>query len=458
VNPLVPLGVAVVVLLGLAYALAIYPIKRLVVWSLFPAIMSLALLSNPFFGPWLAAIDVLLVGVAAADLLSLPRRKWFACERTIGRIASLGKPHEVQLTVSNRQPKSRRVGVHDDVPDECVATPERFELQLPPQSRVTTHYQLAAQRRGAFRLEAVYLRVTSRLGLWQRLFKFPAESELHVYPDMQQMREYALLARTDRLRLLGLRRVRRIGQDNEFERLRDYTLDDNFKHIDWRSTARRNKLTVKDFQVNQSQRVIFLVDCGRMMTNTVAGISLLDHALNAALMLAYVALRKGDAVGMLCFADDVQRFVPPRGGMNQMNQLLHASFDRFPRLVESRYDEAFVYLNARCRKRSLVILLTNVIDEVNSNQVSRYLTSVAGRHLPLAVMLRDHAVFDAAAITPSDEQSLFHAAVANEIVNWRRGVLTDLEHQGVLSLDVFPEQMTAPLVNRYLEIKARHLL
>ncbi len=352
------------------------------------------------------------------------------------------------------------MGVRDDVPDECQAKPEHFQVRLPPQSRSTVGYELSAQRRGAFRLEPVYLRVGSRLGLWQRQFACPtpAGNVLHVYPDMQQMREYALLARADRLSLLGVRRARRIGQDNEFERLRDYTLDDNYKHIDWRSTARRNKLTVKDFQVNQSQRVIFLVDCGRMMTNTAAGMSLLDHALNSALMLAYVALNKGDSVGLLCFADEIQRYVPPRGGMNQMNQLLHASFDRFPRLVESRYDEAFVYLNARCRKRSLVILMTNVIDEVNSNQVSRYLLSVVGRHLPLAVMLRDHAIFDAAAVAPTDDKSLYRAAAANEIVTWRRGVLADLEHQGVLSLDVFPEQMTAPLVNRYLEIKARHLL
>lgn len=145
---------------------------------------------------------------------------------------------------------------------------------------------------------------------------------------------------------MGMRRQRRIGQDNEFERLRDYTLDDNFKHIDWRSTARRGKLTVKDFQVNQSQRVLFMIDCGRMMTGTAEGISLLDHALNAALMLSYVALVKGDSVGLVCFADDIQRFVPPRSGMNQMNRLLHAVFDRFGDMVESRYDEAFVYLNS----------------------------------------------------------------------------------------------------------------
>ncbi len=457
-NPLALLILVPLALAGLGWAKQIYPHRLLVVWTLFPALMSLGLVVGAGFWPWLIGFDALVAVVVAADLATVPSRKWFACEREMGRIASLRKPHPVMLTISNRSRRPLEVWLRDDVPEECSAQPDQFGLRMPPQSRSSVHYQLEARRRGAFRLEAVYLRATSRLKLWQRHMTFPAVDALNVYPDMRQMREYALLARTDRLSLLGLRRARRIGQDNEFERLRDYTLDDNYKHIDWRSTARRGKLTVKDFQVNQSQRVLFLLDCGRMMTGTAQGLSLLDHALNAALMLSYVALRKGDSVGLLCFADEIQRYVPPRGGMNQMNRLLHASFDRFPRLVESRYDQAFVYLNSRCRKRSLVILMTNVIDEVNSNQVGQYLTRLVGRHLPLGVLMRDHAIFDAAQAPVSDDTSLFRTAAANEIVAWRRGILADLESHGVLSLDVFPEQMTAPLVNRYLEIKARHLL
>lgn len=457
-NPLSLLLLVPLALVGLAWAKQIYPQRMLALWALFPAAMSLGLVLGPEFIPWLIGFDALLLVVLLGDLLTLPPRKWFACQRAMGRIASLQKPHPVELTISNRSPRPLQVWVRDDVPQECRAVTEQFAVRLPPQSRSSVHYQIRAGRRGAFRMDAVYLRVSSRLKLWQRYLTFPAENALHVYPDMRQLREYALLARTDRLSMLGLRRARRIGQDNEFERLRDYTLDDNYKHIDWRSTARRGKLTVKDFQVNQSQRVLFLIDCGRMMTNTAGGISLLDHALNAMLMLSYVALRKGDSVGLLCFADEIQRYVPPRGGMNQMNQLLHASFDRFPRLVESRYDQAFLYLNSRCRKRSLVVLVTNIIDEVNSNQVEQYLTRLVGRHLPLAVLLRDHGIFDAAAAAPHDDATLFRAAAASEIVSWRRGVLTDMERQGVLSLDVFPEHMTAPLVNRYLEIKARHLL
>jgi uncharacterized protein (DUF58 family) len=257
---------------------------------------------------------------------------------------------------------------------------------------------------------------------------------------------------------MGVRRTRKIGQDNEFERLRDYTLDDNYKHIDWRTTARRGKLTVKDFQASQSQRLMFLVDCGRMMTNEASGVSLLDHALNAVLMLSFVALRQGDAVGMIAFSDEIHSFVPARSGMSQMNQLLHASFDRFPRLVESRYDQAFLYLNAQCRKRALVVLASNVIDEVNAHQIERYLTNLSGKHLPLAVLLRDHRLFSAVEAYEPQGPELYRAAAAAEILSWRRQVLSNLSQQGVLALDVFPEDMTAPLVNQYLEVKARHLL
>jgi uncharacterized protein (DUF58 family) len=195
-----------------------------------------------------------------------------------------------------------------------------------------------------------------------------------------------------------------------------------------------------------------------MMTNEAAGLSLLDHSLNAMLMLSYVALRQGDSVGMLTFSDEIHDFIPPRGGMNQMNRLLHSSYDRFPELVESRYDLAFRYLASHCQKRSLVILITNVIDEVNSTQIDRYLSNLVGRHLPLGVLLRDRNLFDAVEIEHPEEEQLWRAAAAADILLWRHQVLSDLKRQGVLALDVFPEQMTAPLINRYLEVKARHLL
>lgn len=453
----------VLLLVAVGRRYRIYPYRPLVLAATVPALLSIGLVAWPTIWPTLLALDGLLIVLAVADLFSLGWRKHFVVERQVGLIASLAKPHRVVLTISNRGSRTQPVWIRDGLPGELTADPEELALLLPPGRRSTVHYMLRAQRRGAFELSNVYLRIGSRWGFWQRILRMPIKSHLNVYPDMQQLSEYALLARTNRLSLMGVRRTRRLGQDNEFERLRDFTPDDNYKHIDWRSTARRNKLTVKDFQANQSQRIVFLIDCGRMMTGEAAGLSLLDHSLNAMLMLSYVALRQGDQVGLTCFSDRIHTFVPPHGGMGQMNRLLHGSFDRFPQMVESRYDDAFLHLASHVRKRALVVLITNVIDEVNAHQVHRYLSTFSGRHLTLGVLLRNRQMFSA--VQHVDEtvavpvtKAEYEAAAAANILNWRHQVLADLERKGVLALDVFPEELAAPLVNRYLDIKARHLL
>lgn len=457
-NPALLLSLVALPLVVLARIRNIYPNQLFVGLMLVPVGLSLALVLKQDALPLILAIDLLIVIVAGMDLFTLPTARDFVIERKCQLTASLRKKHPVTLILRHRGKRARAVEVCDDLPQEFAATPDQFRLLLPPVSRTTMKYDIRASRRGAFSLRSVYLKVSSRFNLWKRVINLPLEASINVYPDMKQLAEFEVLARTNRLSLMGVRRTRRVGQDNDFERLRDYTLDDNYKHIDWRSTARRQKLTVRDFQTSQSQRLIFLLDCGRMMTNQAMGLSLLDHSLNAMLMLSYIALRRGDSVGLLCFSDRIHSFVPPRGGARQMNHLLRASFDQFPALVESRYGEAFLHVSKHCRKRSLVILVSNVIDEINANQIHQYMSTIVGRHLPLAVLLRDHELFIAADASWNDDAGLYRTAAAAEILCWRHEVLRDLRHQGVLSLDVFPEEMTAPLINQYLEVKARHLL
>jgi uncharacterized protein (DUF58 family) len=447
-----PLGV-------LAMTGRIFPNRSFVRFAFVPAVATLGLLFTPAMLVVTLVIDLVLAIVVTLDLLTLPRHRHFSVTREVGRVASLAKRHRVRLWLMNRSSRAYEVSVRDDAPPILHPDPDHFaDLEMPPRSRMELEYMLRPGRRGAFQLAEVYLRVRSRWGLWQRFLTYSESSQVNVYPDMQQLGQYAILARTNRLSQLGVRRTRRIGQDHEFERLRDYTVDDSYKHMDWRATARRRKLTVKDYQATRSQRVIFLVDCGRMMTNMSSGLSLLDHAFNAMLMLSWVALRQSDTVGLCCFSDEVHGFVPARGGMGQMNHLLHACFNRFPRRVESRYDQAFRYLATHARKRSLVVLITNVIDEVNANQVERYLTNLVGRHLPLGVLLRDHRLFDAVESELPVGDELWRAAAAADILAWRHQVLGDMIGKGAMMLDVFPEDMTAPLINRYLEVKARHLL
>ncbi len=443
-----------------AWKLKIYPS---IWWTVILGISLIASLVTIFVRDFLiiaTMIDLFLIAAAAIDFLwlYLNTNRGIEVSRTIPRTCSLGVPLTSEITVENRTSMTLVGNVRDDLPENFDASPADHSLRLPPMGRMTAQRKLIPGRRGAFQLEHVYLRFASPRKLWVRLLRLDVYNPLNVYPDMKQLSDYALLARTNRLSLIGVRKTRRIGQDSEFERLRDYSRDDNYRHIDWRSTARRRKLTVRQFQNDQSQRVIFLLDCGRMMTNQRDGYTLLDHAFNSTLMMAYVALSQGDAVGMLCFSDTIHSYIPPRGGNSQMNRLIQAGFDQFPRLVESRYDEAFLYLSSHCKRRSLVVLATNVIDEVNAGAVVDYLGNINGQHLPLGVLLRDREMFEAADSPDGGKFQMYRAAAAADILLWRDQVLKDLEHRGVLVVDAFPDELTAPLVNQYLEVKAKHLL
>ncbi|AMV34756.1 hypothetical protein VN12_21700 [Pirellula sp. SH-Sr6A] len=456
--PWIGLALLLLPLLVLAWGWRIYPTLRWL-WFLLPLSFATVLVAiDPLYRHFIVVLDLVAVSFVVLDLLTITSQSGIRVERQMVRSASLGGTHPVKLLVENRSDRLKRIVMRDDLPTELSAKPEVHRFRLDSRKRTEIDYKLTPKRRGTYRFESIYFQLLSRFGLWTRNLRKPLPGELHVYPDMKQLTEYAILARTNRLSLIGVRKTRKAGQDNNFERLRDYTQDDNYKHIDWRSTARRNKLTVKQFQTDQSQRIVFLVDCGRLMTAEYRGLSLLDYALNSMLMLSYVALHQGDSVGLMCFSDRIESYVPVRGGASQMNRLLHASFDRFPTLLQTNYSEAFLHFSKTCRKRSLVVLLTSVIDDVSAAQITGYLTTLRGKHLPLLCLLRDRAVFEYADNPNLDESVLYRSAAAAQLLIWRNDVIQKIQNAGILAVDAFPDALTSPLVNQYLEVKAKHLL
>lgn len=442
----------------LAFIGRIFPTLRWLSILIPLAFLSILSIQFPSAALIVITLDIVAIVFLAVDLLSLLHPCKLQIRRVMKHTASLALPHEVGLEIDNESNASWKLDVKDDQPQGITAFPANHRLTLPSKKRAYVRYMLRSTRRGAFELQKVYFRLHTIFGFWVRFVERPVVDSLRVYPDMKQLSEYALLARTNRLSLIGVRRTRNVGQDNNFERLRDYADGDNYRHIEWRSTARRNRLTVKQFQTDQSQRIHFLIDCGRMMTNEYQGLSMVDYAFNSMLMLSYVALHQRDSVGLTCFSDRVLDYVPPKTGGRQMNQLLHATYDRFPSFVQSRFDSAFLHLSNHCRRRSMVVLMTNVIDELSANQVIDYLSNLSGRHLPILALLRDHRIFDYADYPDREETVLYRSAAAAEMLNWRNEVIKNMRQKGVLVVDAFPEQLTAPLVNRYLEVKSRHLL
>jgi len=441
-----------------------YPTRLLLILFAIPAVLSLGLVVDE---SWLVALllfDAVLVGLVGLDaLVGLPGRRRLRCEVQLSRTWSLGRGETVTALIDNLGRLGWRARVVLDLPPSFSVDDAQREVALSGRSRVEIAFRVTAGERGVFTANGVHIAVTSRLGLWRRHRRLGDAVTVHIYPNLKQLGDYALLARTNRLALIGVRRSRRLGGDTEFERLRDYHSDDAIGRVDWKATARRDQLTVRDYQTSQSQSVMLMVDSGRMMVgrSPSAGgttASLLDHAIDAALMLAFVALKQGDRVGLIAYADGVKRFVPARGGMRQLNLLIHALHDVQPTLVESRHEDAFTMLERRERKRTLVVALTHVLDDVNALHLQRHCANLVGRHLPLAVLLQDHDLHDPLRAAPEDEFGFWRAGAAAHLVNWRQQIIARLTGAGVLALDLAPERLTAEVVSAYLRVKAKHLL
>ncbi len=469
-----------------------WPTGRAFVFFLLPVFLSAVF---AFFDAetgriFIQVADLTAFGVIFADFCSVFHFNSFQVERKTDLTASLGKKHFVYLRIENQGNSRREFFLADDVQEKLNNMEGRFDKKeiLPAKESLNFEYSFTPLSRGAFKMEKIWIRVFSLFKCWKKDLVLSVESKINVYPDLHQISQYELLARKQKLYQIGLRTTRFIGQDNDFERLRDYTQDDQYKFIDWKATARRTKLTVKDFQMNRSQRLVFMIDSGRLMMNKTQGFSFLDHAFNSMLLLAHIALKQGDEVGFMTFSEEIRRYLAPRSGSSYLNHLVHGSFDIFPESVESRYDVAFDYLERNCRKRSLIVLITNIIDERNSTQIESHLKNLTGRHLPIGVFLRDHALFDPlrklseerlvnrdrskpesakvmklekdlmVELNKRSDKEIFQAGASAQILYWRSKVIQSLNSGGALTLDLFPENLTAPLINKYLEIKAKHLL
>ncbi len=442
----------------------LYPTRLLTRAVALPAVASLLLLLDATPWPALVAVDAVVVLVALLDALAGWRRvRLLHAEVTTPGVWSLSRKEALTATLDWRGRRPVQVQLAPDVPVGVRVDGAPVTQLLAPMSRLELGFWATANARGSWQLGGLHVALSGPLGLWRRHVRLGAPQAVHTYPNLKQLSDYALLARTDRLGLIGVRRSRRVGGDTEFERLRDYHSDDALNRMDWKATARRDALTVRDYQTSQSQRVLLLVDAGRMLTSTAVGAdgvtrTLLDHAIDGALLLAWVASRQGDRVGLLAYADGVKRWLPPRAGPRQVTAMIHALHDLQAELVESRHEDAFLLLERRERKRSLVIVLTHVLDDVNADHLERHARRVAGRHLPLFVLLRDPDLHGSLAAQPANAAEFWRAGAAATLVQWRAGVIERLRAAGALVIDCEPLRLSAEVVSRYLEVKARHLL
>jgi uncharacterized protein (DUF58 family) len=319
-------------------------------------------------------------------------------------------------------------------------------------------YGLTPARRGLFEFGQIAVRFLSRLNLVWCQINVGEATTVKVYPNMRRAREAELKALGARSLVATHRKTSWRGEGREFESLRDYVRGDELRHISWTATARRGKLTTRQYQIERDQTILIAIDGGRLMTARIEQETKLDSAVHAALALMSAAGRAGDNAGLLVFGRKIKSFLPPSRGREHMDAVLESLYAVEPEMIEPSYSRAFEFIAANSKRRSLVVLLTDLVDEEGSKELLESLKLLRPRHLPLVVTIADRDLRAVVSEAPETVKDLFTQSVAEEIMYLREAALRRVESHGGLALDVTAAALAPALLEKYLQVKERGLL
>lgn len=402
-------------------------------------------------GYWLLAGGLLLI-MAVGDACRLHLQPPPHVERRMPPALPLGTWQPIRLRFNNPSRQSITLTAFDHYPTaaaDCADLPQSLTVDANSWAELT--YRLRLVVRGEWTFAPVQIWLTSPQGLWQRDDSLGEPATVRIYPDFAAIARYIRLASEQREAVMGIHQRRRRGEGQSFHQLREYRIGDSLRQIDWKATARTRKLIAREYQEERQQTVLFLLDCSRRMRAQDDDLSHFDHALNALILLAYIALRQGDAVGVQSFGGE-QRWLAPRAGSGRLTPLINTLYDLQPTLGPPDYAEMAHLTLTRQRKRALIVLLTNLRDE-DQDDLRPAISLLRRRHLVLIANLRE-PVLDELLIQPIHNlpQAQLYATVCHYQLQ-RERVQQELRHLGGMVLDTLPHRLPAAMVNQYLDLK-----
>ena len=435
----------------------VVPRPRLLAIALCAAVLLPLGTLSPVFPSLAAVIFSTAIALAIADYRLTPRLGASDVVRIAEPQLIIGAPNRIGLALRNPTARPLRLHVRDEVPASFVVAPRAISALLAPAASETAEYVARPRYRGSFRFGELHTRQCGPLDLVERQSDIPADAPAHVYPDLREIRRYEVSLRRGLAYDAGQRRARLPGAGSLFERLREYGPDDDPRSISWAATARRGSPISVEYETERQQRVLILLDAGRMMASTLGELTKLDHAVNTALMLSYVATVKGDEVGLLGFADDVRSYLLPRRGRRQFLRVTEELRKLEVTTTEPDYRAAFEFLRSRTSRRALVVLFTDLVDVEASRSLVAAVNRLAGNNLVLCCLLADPQLAEVASRTPRSTTELYERVVAEEVRDARARAVALLRERGVHVIDVPAERLTVAAIQRYLELKKRWL-
>jgi len=409
----------------------------------------------PAFG-WV--YDLFLIVVAWVTGFLTARKESLVIERFHEVVLSARVPNRITLTFENRDTQPLRVRIRDEAPPSFICDRREFQISLKPGGSMDATYWTTPPERGDDHFRGTYARFHCPLGLVEKQLVYNTETPVRVYPNVLAMNEFELLNQRGRLREIGVRKSRMRGLGTEFESLRDYSIGDDYRKIDWKATGRRGKIIVRQYEVERNQTVLLTIDIGRHMIGEINGIPKLDSVLDACLMLSRAAFSAGDQVGLLVYADKVVRFIPPAKSRNQIGAIVEALHDLVALPVESSPVQAYAYLGGRWKRRSFLVAFTDAGDRDRAKSLGISLQSMVRRHLVLLARISD-PMLKKALLDPMVSTTDFYRRASGIMIDEdRRDATTVLSTMGIKNLESEPQDLASALVSYYFDVKERALI
>jgi uncharacterized protein (DUF58 family) len=399
---------------------------------------------------WNAFVFVL----AVAAWMLTPRANALVVCRQMDKVLSVRADNPIKLAITNKGAVPINLLIREEAPGDFWVEKREFRFKLESgQTRDVTYY-VRPRRRGDYFFRDSFVRILSPFGLVYRQETVLTREVVRVYPNVLALREFDLLKQKGHLRQIGIRRARLRGVGTEFESLRDYTRDDEYRRIDWKATARTNKFIVRDFEAEKNQPVILAVDFGRLMLAEAESVEKLDYVLDAALMLANAVSNANDQLGLLVYGDQVERWIPPGRGKKQVGNVIEALHALVAEPISSASADAFSYLAARWKRRSLLIIFSELQDPEEARQLARVLGPLTKRHVVLVVTVRDPGLRAQLEAPLSTITGMYLRTAASQFNEDRITAQRLLNEHGIRALDCEPKELAAALVNYYMDTKA----
>lgn len=379
-------------------------------------------------------------------------------ERLCSEKFSNGDENEIKIILEHLYPQTINIQVIDELPHQFQQRTLKFDLTLKPREVKNIIYQLRPVKRGEYKFGLINVFAFTTIGLISRRFRLAEEKSVAVYPSYIQMRKYELLAISNQLTEYGIKKIRRIGNNMEFEQIKNYVSGDDYRKINWKATARKSDLMVNQYQDERSQQVYSVIDKGRLMQMPFEGMSLLDYAINSSLVISNIALKKGDRAGLVTFQHKVSSILPASSRTMQLNLILEHLFKQKTAYKEADFSRLYIGLKRKITHRSLLLMYTNFESLPSLKRQLLYLRKINQQHLLVCILFENTEVSGLLKQPAKDIEQVYVKGIAEQLFYEKKLIIKELQAHGIHAILTPPKDLSVNTINKYLELKSRGLI